>query len=34
MADFWDTPKGIQGGVLLFLMPVVLVIFNVFGIQV
>ena len=34
MAEFWDTPKGIQGGVLLFLMPVVLVIFNVLGIQV
>jgi amino acid transporter len=34
MAEYWDTPKGIQGGILLFLIPVILVILNVFGIQV
>jgi amino acid transporter len=34
MAEFWNTPKGIQGGVLLFLIPAVLVVINVFGIQV
>jgi amino acid transporter len=34
MAEYWETPKGIQGGILLFLIPVILVILNVFGIQV
>ncbi|KAH3913113.1 hypothetical protein HBI56_087620 [Parastagonospora nodorum] len=33
IADFWDTPKGIQGGVLFFLVPAVLVVINAFGIE-
>lgn len=34
IAEYWDTPKGIQGGVLFFLVPAVLVVLNAFGIQV
>lgn len=34
IAEYWDTPKGIQGGVLFFLVPAVLVVINAFGIQV
>lgn len=34
IAEYWETPKGIQGGVLFFLIPAVLVIINAFGIQV
>jgi amino acid transporter len=34
IAEYWDTPKGIQGGVLFFLVPAALVIINAFGIQV
>ncbi|KAH8702727.1 amino acid permease-domain-containing protein [Phaeosphaeriaceae sp. PMI808] len=33
IAEYWETPKGIQGGVLFFLIPVLLVIINAFGIQ-
>lgn len=34
IAEYWDTPKGIQGGVLFFLVPVILLVTNAFGIQV
>ncbi|KAF2027485.1 hypothetical protein EK21DRAFT_102555 [Setomelanomma holmii] len=33
IAEYWDTPKGIQGGVLFFLVPTLLIIINAFGIQ-
>ena len=34
MAEYWETPKGIQGGILFFLIPAFLVILNAFGIEV
>ena len=34
IADYWQTPKGIQGGILFFLVPAVLVVINAFGIEV
>lgn len=34
IADYWQTPKGIQGGVLFFLVPAILVFINAFGIEV
>ncbi|KAF2627713.1 hypothetical protein BU25DRAFT_341274 [Macroventuria anomochaeta] len=33
IAEYWQTPKGIQGGVLFFLIPAVLVLINAFGIR-
>jgi amino acid transporter len=34
ISDYWETPKGIQGGILFFLVPAVLVVINAFGIEV
>jgi len=33
-SDYWGTPKGIQGGVLFFIIPLFLVILNSFGVEV
>lgn len=33
-AEYWETPKGIQGGILFFLIPLFLLILNAFGIEV
>ncbi|KAH7083883.1 amino acid permease/ SLC12A domain-containing protein [Paraphoma chrysanthemicola] len=33
IAEYWETPKGIQGGVLFFLVPAILLVINAFGIQ-
>ncbi|CAI6332912.1 unnamed protein product [Periconia digitata] len=32
-AEYWDTPKGIQGGILFFLIPLFILILNAFGIE-
>ncbi|KAF2473416.1 uncharacterized protein BDR25DRAFT_323953 [Lindgomyces ingoldianus] len=32
-AEYWETPKGIQGGILFFLVPLFLLILNAFGIE-
>ncbi|PSN67178.1 hypothetical protein BS50DRAFT_573918 [Corynespora cassiicola Philippines] len=34
IADYWNTPTGIQGSVLFFLVPACLVIINAFGIEI
>lgn len=33
-AVYWNPPKGIQGGILFFIVPVVLGILNSFGVEV
>src|SRR4051812_47420018 len=33
-AEYWGTPKDIQGGILFFLVPLFLLILNAFGIEV
>jgi len=33
-AEYWETPKGIQGGILFFLVPLFLLVLNAFGIEV